>query len=326
MKKLISAIISVSMMMTAGTQLFMPCKAASTSARYMENLDRGLVAMQTDKGNYLSWRLLGTENYNTEFTVYRNGKKIASVSDSTNYTDETGSPDSQYSVYSSSSSVKCDVVTPFSTGENFFDIPAAPIDDYIAPDGTAYPYELRDASVGDIDGDGQYEIVVKREANRQHAGAAGFNHMFLEAYEMDGSVNWRIDMGQNMRAMTEFAFLVYDFNRDGVAEIACKTAPGGIDGTGKYITEASQNWAIRNADNSADYHDSNGFVLSGPEYFTIFDGRNGKAIDTIEYPVLRGTDSNNSLHKIWGDNYGHRAEKCLATVAYLDGVNPSVVV
>jgi rhamnogalacturonan endolyase len=291
----------------------------------MENLDRGLVAVKTDSGVYLSWRLLGTEDYDSVFTIYRNGKKLTTVSDSTNYVDTTGDMSSQYSVFSSSSSVSCDVVTPLSSGSNFFDIPVSPLDDYIAPDGTAYPYEIRDASVGDLDGDGQYEIVVKREANRQHAGATGFNHMFLEAYEMDGTVLWRIDMGQNMRAMTEFAFLVYDFNKDGVAEIACKTAPGTVDGTGKYVTEASLVSSIKKADNTADYHDSNGYVLSGPEYFTLFDGRNGEALDTIEYPILRGTDSSNTLNKIWGDNYGHRAEKCMATVAYLDGVNPSIV-
>lgn len=326
MKKLISAIISASMIVAASAQIFTPISVQAASARYMENLDRGLVAMKTADGVYLSWRLSGTENYNSSFTVYRDGKQIATVSDSTNYLDTSGTMNSQYSVFSSSSSIKCDVVKPFASGSNFLDIPLAPIDNYIAPDGTSYPYEIRDGSVGDLDGDGQYEIVVKREANRQHAGAAGFNHMFLEAYELDGTVLWRIDMGQNMRAMTEFAFLVYDFNNDGIAEIACKTAPGTKDGTGRYVTEVSRYSWIKNANNQADYHDANGFVLTGPEYFSWFDGRNGAVIDTIDYPIFRGTDSNNSLHKIWGDNYGHRAEKCMATVAYLDGVNPSIVV
>lgn len=324
-KKFISAVLAASMITAASVQMFTPVSAQAASARYMENLDRGLVAMKTDGGVYLSWRLVGTEDYNSSFTIYRDGNQIATVSDSTNYVDASGTMDSQYSVFSSSA-VKCSVVKPFASGSNFLDIPLAPIDDYIAPDGTSYPYEVKDGSVGDLDGDGQYEIVVKREANRQHAGVAGFNHMFLEAYELDGSVLWRIDMGQNMRAMTEFAFLVYDFNNDGIAEIACKTAPGTKDGTGRFVTEASRYSWITNADNYADYHDASGFVLTGPEYFSWFDGRNGAVIDTIDYPIFRGTDSNNSLHKIWGDKYGHRAEKCMATVAYLDGVNPSIVV
>ncbi|MCI5604917.1 MAG: RICIN domain-containing protein [Clostridia bacterium] len=327
MKKFISAVIAASMITVASAQVFSPITVqASSSTRYMENLDRGLVAMNTDNGIYLSWRLVGTEDYNSSFTVYRDGQQIATVSDSTNYLDTSGNMNSQYSVFSSSSSVQCSVVKPLASGSNFLDIPLAPIDNYVAPDGTSYPYEAKDASVGDLDGDGQYEIVIKREANRQHAGVAGFNHMFLEAYELDGSVLWRIDMGQNMRAMTEFAFLVYDFNNDGIAEIACKTAPGTKDATGRFVTEVSRYSWITGANNYADYHDSNGFVLTGPEYFSWFDGRNGAVIDTIDYPIFRGTDSNNSLHKIWGDNYGHRAEKCMATVAYLDGVNPSIVV
>ena len=86
---------------------------------------------------------------------------------------------------------------PFSSDTNYLEIPVAPIDDYVH-DGTSYEYKIHDASVGDVDGDGEYEIVVKREANHQHAGFAGFNHMYLEAYKLDGTVLWRIDMGQNI--------------------------------------------------------------------------------------------------------------------------------
>lgn len=324
-KKVLSTVLATSMLMSASFAMPMASNTAqAASTRYMEKLGRGLVAMKTDSGIYLSWRLLGTESYNTSFYVYRNNSLIATVSDSTNYLDTSGSVNDSYTVAPTSGSA-CTAVKAFSSGENFIDIPLAPIDDYIAPDGTAYEYEVRDGSVGDLDGDGEYELVVKREANRQHAGAAGFNHMYLEAYEMDGTVLWRIDMGQNMRAMTEFSFLVYDFNNDGVAEIMCKTAPGTIDATGKYVTSVSQSSAITSADNTADYHDSNGYILTGPEYLSLFDGRNGAALDTIVYPILRGTNSANDLNYIWGDNYGHRAEKCMSTVAYLDGVNPSAV-
>lgn len=323
-KRILAVMLAASVSFSASIVMPMTNTAHAASARYMEALDRGLVAMKTDSGIYMSWRLLGTENYNTSFNVYKNNSLIATVSDSTNYLDASGTITDSYSV-APSSGAKCSAVTAFSSGENFIDIPLAPLDDYIAPDGTAYEYEAKDASVGDLDGDGQYEIVIKREANRQHAGAAGFNHMYLEAYETDGTVLWRIDMGQNMRAMTEFSFLVYDFNNDGTAEIACKTAPGTVDGTGSYVTSASQSSAIKNADNTADYHDSNGYILSGPEYYTLFDGRNGAALDTIMYPMLRGTDSANTLNYIWGDNYGHRAEKCMSVVAYLDGVNPNIV-
>ncbi len=326
LKKAMAAVLAASMSLTVGivTPNLSDTASAASNTRYMEALDRGLVAMKTDSGIYLSWRLLGTEAYSTSFYVYKNNSVIATVSDSTNYLDTSGTVSDTYSVAPTSGS-KCTGVKAFASGDNFIDIPLAPLDDYIAPDGTAYEYEVRDGSVGDLDGDGEYELVVKREANRQHAGAAGFNHMYMEAYKLDGTVLWRIDMGQNMRAMTEFSFLVYDFNNDGVAEIACKTAPGTKDGTGQYVTAVSQNSSIKSADNTADYHDSNGYILTGPEYYTLFDGRNGEALDTINYPIPRGTNSANDLNKIWGDNYGHRAEKCMSAVAYLDGVNPNIV-
>lgn len=293
-RKILAVIIAAIVAFTAAN---VPVIArGGTQQRYMEKLDRGLVAMKVDSGIYLTWRLLGTEAYNTTFDVYRDGTKIVTaVSDSTNYLDAEGTVSSVYKVVPTGTSADgAKEATAFATGTNYLEIPVAPLKDYVHGDDS-YEYKIHDASVGDLDGDGEYEIIVKREANHQHAGAVGFNHMYLEAYKLDGTVLWRIDMGQNMRAMTEFVFLVYDFNEDGAAEIACKTAPGTVDATGAYITSASLDTTIQNADNNADYHDGNGYILKGPEYFTLFDGRNGQALDTIEYPILRGTDANNTL-------------------------------
>lgn len=205
--------------------------------------------------------------------------------------------------------------------------------DYVK-DGTAFEYQIMDASCGDVDGDGEYEIIVKREANPAHAWFCWYGHMHLEAYKLDGRLLWRIDMGQNMAPMTEYVFLVYDFNKDGTAEIASKTAPGSKDATGAYVTDASLIDEIRNADNTADYHAEDGKIYSGPEYLTLFDGRNGQALDTIEYPILRGMvgDPKNEYNTwLWGTPNGrgdntHRGEKCMGTVAYLDGVNPGMVI
>ena len=53
-----------------------------------------------------------------------------------------------------------------------------------------------------------------------------------------------------------------------------------------FLIVSRYSW-ITGANNYADYHDSNGFVLTGPEYFSWFDGRNGAVIDTIDYPISR---------------------------------------
>ena len=333
-RRIAASVISASMLISA-----MPVVVThAETARHMENLDRGLVAMMNGSSVYLSWRLLGTEDYETTFDVYRDGSKIATaISNSTNYTDNGGSKTSTYQVVPTGQGVNgAKTAVPFASGENYIEIPVAPIEDYDETHfGTEYEYEYRihDASVGDLDGDGEYEIIVKREANHQHAAQIvdrqlikTFNRMYLEAYKLDGTILWRIDMGENMQAMTEFVFLVADFNNDGSAEVACRTAPGTKDGTGAYVTEASAVPAIKNADNTAYYRNSDGHVSWGPEYFTLFDGENGQALDTIEYPVLRGIDADNNITStnVWGDTYGHRTEKCMGVVSYFDGVNPGI--
>ncbi|MGN1098610.1 MAG: hypothetical protein ACI4SS_06920, partial [Clostridia bacterium] len=292
------------------------------TARYMEKLNRGLAAMKTNDGIYLSWRLLGTENYNTAFEVFRNGEKIANVIDTTNYIDADGSVNDKYAV-APSGGESCKAVKPFASGENYFDIPLSQPPAVTLPDGTTAEYTPWDASVGDLDGDGEYEIIQRWDAPRHHAGESGYTGgIILDAYKLDGTILWRIDLGPNIRCNTEQGFSVYDYNCDGIAEIAVKTAPGSIDGTGHYVTEASLIEEIKNADDTADYRDQYGRVLSGPEYYTIFDGRNGKALDTIYYPKPRGEGDD---FYIWGDNYGHRSEKYFDAPAYLDGIHPYIV-
>ena len=337
-KKILSLFMVITLMNTSAQ---IPITAnAEGSGRYMENLDRGLIAMMTDNGIYMTWRLLGTEEYDTTFDIYRDGALIASsISNSTNYLDESGTKDSEYKVVSSNENFANVTKTAkaFETGKNYIEIPMAPVDDFVASEGddntNVFEYQIGDSSCGDVDGDGEYEIIVKREANHNHAWNAWYGNRYLEAYKLDGTLLWRIDMGRYMLPLTEFVFLVYDFNNDGIAEIACKTALGTKDGTGRYVTEASVVPEIKNADNDKEYEFVNGKVFKGPEYFTLFDGRNGQALDTIEYPVLRGMlkDPDNTYNTwLWGcpdgrsDN-GHRGEKCMGTVAYFDGVNPGIV-
>ena len=321
MKKILSVLLTLTMLFSLATPLG-SITAEAASARYMEYLDRGLVAMQTDEGIYLSWRLLGTENYNTSFDVYRNGAKIATVSTTTNYIDTSGTMEDEYYVVgngNTSSTVKA-----FTSGSNYFDIPLSQPPAATLPDGSTVEYTPWDATTGDLDGDGVYEIIQRWDAPRVHAGQEGdTGGLILDAYKLDGTVLWRINLGVNVRCNTENIFTVYDYNSDGVSEIIVKTAPGSKDGTGRYVTEASTISAIKNADNSVDYRSTSwATILQGDEYYTLFDGRNGKALDTIYYPFPRGEGDD---FYIWGDNYGHRSDKFLDVVAYLDGVNPHIV-
>ncbi len=164
--------------------------------------------------------------------------------------------------------------------------------------------------MGDLDGDGKYEIVVKQEKTPKDNSQSGVTgETLLEAYKLDGTLLWRINLGKNIREGAHYTqFLVYDFDGDGKAEVVCKTADGTVDGTGKVIGDAS-----------ADYRNSGGYILSGPEFLTVFNGQTGAALATANYNPPRGNVSS------WGDNYGNRVDRFLATVAYLDGVRPSIV-
>ena len=287
--------------------------AASTTARQMESLSRGLVAVKTDDGVFLSWRLLGTESYSTKFNVYRNGVKIASnISDSTNYLDKSGSTSSSYmvrAVVNGSEENQSDTVTPWSN--NYKDVPInKPANTTL--NGETITYAANDATIADVDGDGEYEIILKWDpSNAKDNSQSGYtSNVYVDCYEMDGTMGWRIDLGKNIRAGAHYTqIMAYDLNGDGKAEVAMKTADGTIAGDGTVIGDAS-----------ADYRNSSGYVLSGPEYLTLFEGKTGKVLTTIDYNPARGKVSS------WGDSYGNRVDRFLAAVAYFDGKTPSLVV
>lgn len=297
----------------------------NTYIRQMEKLDRGLIAVNTGNGIYIGWRLLGDECSVSDiknapsFDVYRNGEKIATVEDSTNYLDKSGSAKDSYSVAVKDSDELCPGVSVNSN--SYFDInldrPAA----FQVDSDTSYAYTIGDCSTGDLDGDGKYEIVVKWDANPQDNSNSGITgNVLLDAYKLDGTKLWRIDLGRNIRAGAHYTqFLVYDFDMDGKSEVTCKTAPGSLDGKGNYVSEASSVLAIKDVNNSAVYVNDGGYILDGDEFFTAFDGETGAALDTIYYPNQRISA------EVWGDNYGNRVDRFLADVAYLDGKRPYAV-
>ena len=295
-----------------------------SSGKRDELLGRGLVAMRVTGGVYLSWRILscedpvlGTAEKPLTFIVLRDGAPIAELSGKTNYLDPDGAMDSEYVVRTADGG-ESKPVRPFPSGENWFDIPLErPVE------GPLGPYMISDVSTGDLDGDGEYELVVKWDSAAKDNSVLGMTgKVLLDAYKLDGTRLWDqpIDLGVNIRAGAQYTqFLVYDFDCDGKSEVVMKTAPGSKDGKGRFVNLASSSFAIREVDNSKDFRDSNGMVLDGDEFLTVFRGDDGGAIDTIYYPNQR-VDS-----KLWGDEYGNRSERYTAAVAWMDGERPSAV-
>ncbi len=287
--------------------------------RPMEALDRGLIAMDMEGYVFLSWRWLGTESADTLYNLYKNGTKLnAEPLKVTNYTDINPAENASYQVAPVIDGVegeKCAAVSMWQ--KNYFDVPiTAPEDGKV--NGESYSYTPGDASVADLDGDGQYEIVLKWDpSNAKDAASGGYTGTcILDAYKLDGTRLWRIDMGPNIRAGAhDTQFLVYDFDGDGKAEMAARTADGTVAGDGTVIGDGTKNWAAQNG----------GKNLAGPLYLTVFKGEDGSVIDTVDYdPQTVSKDPKWGVDS-WGDSHGNRSERYLAAVGYVDGARPSML-
>ena len=341
-----------------------------TNARQMEKLNRGLIAVKTTadtrgqavNGVYLSWRLLGDESLeNQAFDIYKNGTKIhtTGVHDATNWIDTSGTASDKYKVVKAGEDASKETeVTPTSNNNcaksnevgngnseknsfTYVDIPISrpdpvermgdgKISNYYTVD-KSHEGGANDASVGDLDGDGDYEIVLKWDPtdSKDSAGADFTGNAYIDAYKIDPNNDgymWRIDLGKNVTSGAHYTqFLVYDFDGDGKSEVAMKTAPGTVDGTGHYVTEVGDTDEIRNTDNTKSYIGTSG-RLKGKnpftQYLTIFDGETGAALYTTDYIPYDAAED-----KYWGDGKAkyNRSERYLAAVAYLDGIHPSIV-
>ncbi|GAA4846624.1 hypothetical protein GCM10023310_25820 [Paenibacillus vulneris] len=282
--------------------------------RQMESLDRAPVAVKVEGGVYTGWRLFGTDDPSTTFNLYRDGQRVndTPIADSTNYLDPAGTLQSEYEIRAVVRGNEEPQGETFRVwNQNYLDVPLKKPADGVTPAGEAYSYSANDASIGDLDGDGKYELIVKWDpSNSKDNSQSGYTgNVYVDAYKLDGTMLWRIDLGRNIRAGAHYTqFMVYDLDGDGKAEVAFKTADGTIDGTGQVIGNAK-----------ADYRNSSGYILSGPEFLTIFDGLTGKALVTTDYDPPRGNVSS------WGDSYGNRVDRFLAAIAYLDGERPSLI-
>ncbi|WP_304198144.1 rhamnogalacturonan lyase [Flavobacterium alvei] len=280
----------------------------------VEKLNRGLVAMRLDANQvYIGWRMLGTEPTDVSYNLYCNGKKIegSPFKTSTNFTHNSPT-DGTYTVRAIIKGIEQSESETVSVWANqYLDITMQIPAGGTTPDGRSYFYSIGDSSVGDVDGDGQYEIVVKWDPSNSHDNShKGYTgNVLIDCYRLDGTRLWRIDLGKNIRAGAHYTqFMVYDLDSDGKAEIACKTADGTTDGTGVIIGSST-----------ADHRNPNGYILSGSEFLTIFNGQTGKAMASTDYLPARGDI------KDWGDNYGNRVDRYIAAVAYLDGEKPSLI-
>lgn len=289
------------------------------AASQMEKLGRGLSVANAETGTFVCWRLLGTDLPTASFTLFRDGKELVKIpgNASTCYRDVSGSVSSVYSLKDENGNVSQAAVTldnyyKDSYGAAAFktvqlDRPAT----LTMPDGSTCSYTPNDMSVGDLDGDGEYELVVKWDpSNSKDNSENGYTgNVYIDAYKLNGKKLWRIDLGKNIRAGAHYTqFLVYDLDGDGFAEIAMKTSDGTVDGLGNVI-----------GNSAADYRNSAGRILTGNEFLTVFRGKDGAALATIDYVPGRNVTT------LWGDTWGNRSERMLGAVAYLDGVHPSLV-
>ncbi|WP_244095112.1 rhamnogalacturonan lyase [Pedobacter alluvionis] len=289
----------------------------------MEKLGRGVIAVrQNNDSVYVGWRMLGTDADEIAFNLYRksgNNEAIKlnhnPITKSTNFVDSGVKFDLPNSYF----------VKPILKGSELeasksFTLPAKPsIQQYLTiPLKTPAGYMPNDASVGDLDGDGEYEIVLHQTGRSRDNSSNGITDPpIFQAYKLDGTFLWEINLGKNIREGAHYTqFMVYDLDGDGIAEMVCKTADGTVDGKGKVIGDATKDW--RNA---------NGKILDGPEFLTVFSGKTGEALATTDYIPARGNIG------AWGgkggngknDNTGNRVDRFNACVAYLDGIHPSVV-
>lgn len=311
--------------------------SGAQAQRQMEFLDRGLIALPTGEGVYLGWRILGTDSPDTQFILYakdqdQEKERFLIKTGLNNFIDKAAKDVSHtyYLVQAVGDQEKMlDSInfTPSARGEVLKNYLSVPIE--IPEDGTiegeSFSYSANDASVGDLNGDGQYEIILKwQPSNAKNPPQTGFTgNQILDAYTLEGKRLWRIDLGKNIRSGAAYTtFLVYDFDGDGKSEIICKTADGTVDGAGAVIGDATKDW--RNYDRNSPMY---GKISRGPEYLTVFDGLTGRAIDTQKYIPNRfpldgwGGIGGNGRN----DNTASRSDRFTACVAYLDGQKPSAV-
>ena len=298
-----------------------------------EKLSRGLIGIPTEEGMYFSWRMTLEDAAGLQFDLYRSSNGGAEVKLNKEPIDRTSdfldrtvdyTVDNRWTLKATTGEVATWTRLKGEKRNPYLSIPVCkPEDGEIA--GESFTYTANDCSVGDLDGDGEYEIILKwSPSNSKRPPQRGFTgNTYLDAYKMDGTRLWRIDLGPNVRSGAATTnFLVFDFDGDGCAEICCKTGDGTVDGLGHRIGDAQADW--RTWDKKSPTY---GKIVNGPEYLTVFEGRTGKELDSKEYiPTRYPLDGWGGVGGNCGnDNTGGRSDRFTAGVAFLDGKTPSPI-
>ena len=298
-----------------------------------EKLSRGLIGIPTEEGMYFSWRMTLEDAAGLQFDLYRSsggGAEVKLIKEpidrTSDFLDRTVdyTVDNRWTLKATTGEVVTWTRLKGEERNPYLSIPICkPEDGEIA--GEPFTYTANDCSVGDLDGDGEYEIILKWfPSNSKRPPQRGFTgNTYLDAYKMDGTRLWRIDLGPNVRSGAATTnFLVFDFDGDGCAEICCKTGDGTVDGLGHRIGDAQADW--RTWDKKSPTY---GKIVNGPEYLTVFEGRTGKELDSKEYiPTRYPLDGWGGVGGNCGnDNTGGRSDRFTAGVAFLDGKTPSPV-
>ena len=304
-----------------------------------EQLNRGVVAFRSEGKVIVSWRTLTTDAVSQPFDIYRNGTKLNKRSikrGGSFFIDNDPIPiEATYEVRGGGINGSYTLMPD--APEGYLPVTLQKPADGMTPDGQTYTYSANDASVADVDGDGQYEILLLWSPSNAHDNAHdGFTGPTLfDCYTLEGRQLWRIDLGKNIRSGAHYVpFIFYDLDGDGKAELIVKTSDGTRDGLGRIIGDSLADYRHRPqpADSAliptpqrewSKYNrkgrPKTGRILTGAEYITVFNGLTGEAMDTKPYLPERGE------LKLWGDDYANRSDRMLAAVGYLDGVHASAI-
>ncbi len=280
--------------------------------RPMEKLSRSVVAQKVSQGVYVNWRIPADEYHHTSYRLYRNGTMIheTGIKGASNFLDAAGTTSSVYTVTAVKNGVESAPSAPgLMITNGYFDIPLRDLKS-LGKTG----YFPNDATVADLDGDGNYEVIVKRL--NVDWSVSNTNYTYFEAYKLDGTFLWAIDVGPNITSDVEINIAAFDLDGDGKAEVFLRTSEGTVFGDGKMIGDT-------NGDGIINYRysiSSNfGYMNAGPEFLSLVDGETGAELDRVNF-IPRGNSSD------WGDGYGHRANKFFFGAPFLDGQKPSIFI
>lgn len=352
MKRIFTAVIAAAISVSAWAQPRYDMKKIQR-----EQLNRGVVALRQPDGTaVVTWRTLVSDGKGEAFDILRNGVKLNDrplISGGTFFVDSSV-PEGDVTYEIRGGGKNGTFVLKADAPAGYLPIKLDKPADGITPDGRTFTYSANDATVGDVDGDGQYEIILKWEPSNAHDNSHdGFTGPVLfDCYRLSGERLWRINMGPNIRAGAHYTqFMVYDFDGDGRAEMMVKTADGTVDGKGKVIGDAKADWRYGIAEAMEHFEENRAYAVKEAEErrqrmkqpqrgndrrdrkrysWPGIVYKAGRILDGPEYLTVFNGLTGEAMATVdyvpergelraWGDDRGNRSERYLAAVGYLDG-------